>query len=541
MTSLPRRWTRPPFSRGCRPQHKVRIVDALRRKGHVVGMTGDGVNDAPALKRADIGIAMGISGTDVTRETADMVLTDDNFASIISAVEQGRVIFSNIRKFVYFLLSCNVGEIGTIFFGTLFGWPVPLTAIQLLWMNLLTDGAPALALGMEKREPGVMDRPPRPTTQPIIDRSMSVGLVLQGVTITGVTLAGILDRRPSLRLDGRCSHDGIRHPLRLPGPPRLHQPLGARIGVLSRGVQQRLDAVRGPVLHRADARRRLRPGPEYRLQRHPAVAGAVGLAGAAPGPAGGRRRAFEDGPAVSGKNREHVMKQYLELCRRILADGVDRPDRTGTGTRSIFGWQMRFDLREGFPLLTTKKLSTKSIVHELLWFLRGETNVRPLQAAGVHIWDEWADEEGELGPVYGRQWRSWPGRDGGTIDQIADLVKRLRAEPWSRRHVVCAWNVADIDRMALAPCHCLFQFYVAGDLLSCQLYQRSADVFLGVPFNIASYSLLTHMVAQVCGLRAGSSCTPSGTRTCTQTTWRRCGSSSKGSPAASRRWASTRT
>ncbi len=196
------------------------------------------------------------------------------------------------------------------------------------------------------------------------------------------------------------------------------------------------------------------------------------------------------------------MKQYLDLCRRILAEGAVKQDRTGTGTRSIFGWQMRFDLREGFPLLTTKKLNTRAIVHELLWFLRGETNVRPLQAAGVHIWDEWADADGELGPVYGRQWRSWPARDGGTIDQIAQVVRGLREEPWSRRHVVCAWNVADIPRMALAPCHCLFQFYVADDLLSCQLYQRSADVFLGVPFNIASYSLLTHKVAQACGLRA---------------------------------------
>ena len=196
------------------------------------------------------------------------------------------------------------------------------------------------------------------------------------------------------------------------------------------------------------------------------------------------------------------MKQYLELCRHILAHGADKPDRTGTGTRSVFGWQMRFDLQAGFPLLTTKKLNTKAIIHELLWFLRGETNVRTLQEAGVHIWDEWADEQGELGPVYGRQWRSWPAPEGGSIDQIANLVERLRAEPWSRRHIVCAWNVADIDRMALAPCHCLFQFYVAGDRLSCQLYQRSADVFLGVPFNIASYSLLTHMVAQVCGLQA---------------------------------------
>jgi thymidylate synthase len=196
------------------------------------------------------------------------------------------------------------------------------------------------------------------------------------------------------------------------------------------------------------------------------------------------------------------MRQYLDLCRHILSNGAEKQDRTGTGTRSVFGWQMRFDLRDGFPLLTTKKLHTRAIVHELLWFLRGETNVRPLQEAGVHIWDEWADENGELGPVYGRQWRSWPARDGGTIDQIADVVRRLQAEPWSRRHVVSAWNVDDLDRMALAPCLCLFQFYVVDDLLSCQLYQRSADVFLGVPFNIASYSLLTHMVAQVCGLRA---------------------------------------
>ncbi len=196
------------------------------------------------------------------------------------------------------------------------------------------------------------------------------------------------------------------------------------------------------------------------------------------------------------------MRQYFDLARHILEEGVDRPDRTGTGTRSIFGHQMRFDLRRGFPLLTTKKLSTKAIVHELLWFLRGETNVRSLQAAGVHIWDEWADADGELGPVYGKQWRSWPAADGTTIDQISDLVERLRSQPWSRRHVVCAWNVAEINRMALAPCHCLFQFYVADGLLSCQLYQRSADVFLGLPFNIASYSLLTHMVAQVCGLTA---------------------------------------
>jgi thymidylate synthase len=163
---------------------------------------------------------------------------------------------------------------------------------------------------------------------------------------------------------------------------------------------------------------------------------------------------------------------------------------------------MRFPLEEGFPLVTTKKLSTKAIVHELLWFLRGETNVRPLQAAGVHIWDEWADADGELGPVYGKQWRSWPAPNGGSIDQIAKVVESLQSEPWSRRHVVCAWNVADLDRMALSPCHCLFQFHVAEDRLSCQLYQRSADMFLGVPFNIASYSLLTHMVAQACGLRA---------------------------------------
>ena len=196
------------------------------------------------------------------------------------------------------------------------------------------------------------------------------------------------------------------------------------------------------------------------------------------------------------------MKQYLELCRRILDAGVDRPDRTGVGTRSIFGWQMRFDLEKSFPLLTTKKLNTRAIIHELLWFLRGETNIRSLNEVGVHIWDQWAGPDGELGPVYGRQWRSWPACDGGTIDQISAVVDGLRREPWSRRHVVSAWNVAEIDAMALAPCHCLFQFYVADNRLSCQLYQRSADVFLGVPFNIASYSLLTHLVAQACGFSA---------------------------------------
>jgi thymidylate synthase len=194
------------------------------------------------------------------------------------------------------------------------------------------------------------------------------------------------------------------------------------------------------------------------------------------------------------------MEQYLALCRHILENGTDRADRTGVGTRSVFGWQMRFDISERFPLLTTKKLNTKAIVHELLWFLRGETNITPLNEAGVHIWDEWADEKGDLGPVYGRQWRSWPTPDGN-VDQIARVIEGLRERPSSRRHVVCAWNVSELPRMALPPCHCLFQFYAANGGLSCQLYQRSADVFLGVPFNIASYSLLTLMVAQVCGLK----------------------------------------
>ena len=197
------------------------------------------------------------------------------------------------------------------------------------------------------------------------------------------------------------------------------------------------------------------------------------------------------------------MTPYLELLAHVLERGVDRDDRTGVGTRSVFGRQNRYDLAAGFPLLTTKKLHLKSIVHELLWFLRGETRVQPLQAAGVTIWDEWADERGELGPVYGAQWRSWPGADGRRHDQIATLLRRLREEPHSRRHLVCAWNVAELGRMALAPCHVLFQFYVADGRLSCQLYQRSADLFLGVPFNIASYALLTLMVAQVCGLKPG--------------------------------------
>ncbi len=197
------------------------------------------------------------------------------------------------------------------------------------------------------------------------------------------------------------------------------------------------------------------------------------------------------------------MQQYHDLITRILETGADKPDRTGTGIRSVFGHQMRFDLGLGFPLLTTKKLFTKAIFHELLWFLRGDTNARSLQAEGVTIWDEWAGPDGDLGPIYGRQWRSWPDGRGGTIDQIAQVVEDIRTDPNSRRLVVSAWNPADIPDMALPPCHCLFQFYVAEGRLSCQLYQRSADVFLGVPFNIASYALLTHMIAQVCDLAPG--------------------------------------
>jgi len=197
------------------------------------------------------------------------------------------------------------------------------------------------------------------------------------------------------------------------------------------------------------------------------------------------------------------VREYLGLLNRVLADGARKSDRTGTGTLSVFGHQMRFDLASGFPLVTTKKVHVRSVVAELLWFLRGETNVAWLREHGVTIWDEWADAAGELGPVYGYQWRSWPAPGGGHIDQLAAVVEQLRSDPHSRRHVVSAWNVADIPRMALAPCHTMFQFYVADDRLSCQLYQRSADVFLGVPFNIASYSLLTHMVAQVTGLAVG--------------------------------------
>ena len=197
------------------------------------------------------------------------------------------------------------------------------------------------------------------------------------------------------------------------------------------------------------------------------------------------------------------MRQYLELLRHVLEHGTDKADRTGTGTRSVFGWQMRFDLNEGFPLVTTKKLHLRSIVHELLWFLRGETNIAYLRENKVTIWDEWADADGELGPVYGKQWRRWSAPDGGEIDQIRWVVDEIRRNPDSRRLIVSAWNVADLPKMALMPCHALFQFYVADGTLSCQLYQRSGDIFLGVPFNIASYALLTHMVAQVCGLGVG--------------------------------------
>lgn len=198
------------------------------------------------------------------------------------------------------------------------------------------------------------------------------------------------------------------------------------------------------------------------------------------------------------------MRQYHELLQHILDKGTPKGDRTGTGTISVFGYQMRFDLEEGFPLLTTKKLHLKSIIHELLWFLQGDTNVRYLKENGVRIWNEWADENGDLGPVYGHQWRSWTGADGRTHDQITEVLQQIRTNPDSRRLIVSAWNVGDLDRMALSPCHCLFQFYVADGRLSCQLYQRSADVFLGVPFNIASYALLTMMMAQVTGLQPGA-------------------------------------
>ncbi len=197
------------------------------------------------------------------------------------------------------------------------------------------------------------------------------------------------------------------------------------------------------------------------------------------------------------------MKQYLDLLQYVLDHGMEREDRTGTGTVGVFGYQMRFDLSEGFPCLTTKKLHLRSIIHELLWFLRGDTNIKYLKDNGVSIWDEWADENGDLGPVYGSQWRSWPDGKGGTIDQIANVVHEIKSNPYSRRLMVTAWNPAEIQDMALPPCHCLFQFYVSDGRLSCQLYQRSADIFLGVPFNIASYALLTMMMAQVCGLKPG--------------------------------------
>jgi len=197
------------------------------------------------------------------------------------------------------------------------------------------------------------------------------------------------------------------------------------------------------------------------------------------------------------------MKPYLDLMRHVLEHGTKKDDRTGTGTLSVFGWQMRYNLAEGFPLVTTKKCHLRSIIHELLWFLQGDTNIKYLKENGVSIWDEWADENGNLGPVYGHQWRSWPKPDGGTIDQISEVVKTLKTNPDSRRIIVSAWNVADLDKMALAPCHAFFQFYVADGKLSCQLYQRSADIFLGVPFNIASYALLTLMMAQVTGLKPG--------------------------------------
>ncbi len=203
------------------------------------------------------------------------------------------------------------------------------------------------------------------------------------------------------------------------------------------------------------------------------------------------------------KHYNTVDQEYCHLLRTVMETGVERGDRTGTGTVSLFGWQSRYDLRESFPLLTTKKLHLKSIIHELLWFLKGDTNIKYLKDNKVRIWDEWADENGDLGPVYGYQWRSWPNPNGGSVDQIKNLIDGIKNNPNSRRHIVSAWNPSFVDEMALPPCHCLFQFYVANGELSCQLYQRSADIFLGVPFNIASYALLTKMIAQVCGLKVG--------------------------------------
>ena len=216
-------------------------------------------------------------------------------------------------------------------------------------------------------------------------------------------------------------------------------------------------------------------------------------------------------PSTDGRNLKYSkqrtncikMQQYLDLCRRVLNEGTEKHDRTGTGTKSVFGHQMRFKMEDGFPLLTTKKLHLKSIIYELLWFLQGDTNVKYLQEHGVRIWNEWADENGDLGPVYGHQWRSWPDYNGGTIDQIVNVVEMIKKNPDSRRMMVSAWNVAEVEKMALPPCHCLFQFYVADGKLSLQLYQRSADIFLGVPFNIASYALLLQMMAQVTGLQCG--------------------------------------
>ena len=208
-------------------------------------------------------------------------------------------------------------------------------------------------------------------------------------------------------------------------------------------------------------------------------------------------------PRLAGYKGDRAMKAYLDLLRYVLDYGDRRPDRTGTGTIGVFGHQMRFDLADGFPVVTTKRIHLKSVIHELLWFLSGDTNIGYLTKNGVRIWNEWADENGDLGPVYGRQWRSWAAPDGRVIDQMADVVEAIRRDPYSRRHVVTAWNPADVDTMALPPCHCLFQFHVARGRLSCQLYQRSADIFLGVPFNITSYALLTHMMAHVTGLKPG--------------------------------------